>query len=147
MQRSIKQHLLIATLCIGTAFALGWFAERYATSFDVTANQRNSITAASIAAIKALPGETNIIAVMGPHATARQAVSSLVARYQVHVPALQLTFVNPDTHPAEARALNAAPGGELIVRNAGNERRLQSVSERALTGVFRQLASTNINHQ
>lgn len=139
MRRSIKQHLLLAALCIGIVFALGWFAEQYTHAFDVTANQRNSLTASSIASAQALPGQTDITAVMGPNATARNAVSSLVARYQTHASNIKLTFLNPDTNPAEARALNASPGGELIIRNGTNERRLQAVSERALTGVFRQL--------
>ena len=141
MRRSIKQHLLLGALCLGIVFALGWFSERYSYQFDVTANQRNSLTSSSIASVQALPGQTEIIAVMGPNANARNAVTSLVQRYQVHAPNLDLTFINPDTNPAEARSLNAAPGGELIIRNGANERRLQAVSERALTGVFRQLSS------
>jgi len=104
-------------------------------------HQRNTLTAASVGAVQALPGGTEITAVMGPNPTAREAVTSLVQRYQTHAPGLTLSFINPDTNPAEARALNAAPGGELIIRNGSNERRLQAVSERALTGVFRQLAS------
>ncbi len=145
MRRSIKQHVLLGVLCLGIVLALGWFSERYATYFDLTANKRNTITDSSVAAVQALPGTTDIIAVMGPNPNARGAVESLIARYQAHTPDLQLSFLNPDTNPAETRALNANPGGELIIRNGGNERRLQAVSERALTGVFRQLAS-NANH-
>ena len=141
MRRSIKQHLLIGILCLGIVFALGWFSERFQHQFDVTANQRNTLTPSSVASVQALPGPTEIIAVMGPNATARNAVTSLVQRYQAHTPDLSLSFINPDTNPAEARGLNAAPGGELIIRNGTNERRLQAVSERALTGVFRQLSS------
>lgn len=141
MRRSIKQHVFLGVLVAGIVLAMGWFSERYTHQVDVTANQRNTLTDASVASAQALPGYTNIIAVMGPSANARDAVTSLVQRYQAHAPNIQLRFVNPDTNPAEARALNAAPGGELIVRNGNNERRLQAVSERALTGVFRQLTS------
>lgn len=141
MRRSIKQHVVLGVLCAGIVFALGWFSERYSEQFDLTANKRNSLTDSSIAAVQALPGTTDIIAVIGPNQNARNAVESLVERYQAHTPDLQLRFLNPDTNPAQARALNAAPGGELIIRNNANERRLQAVSERALTGVFRQLAS------
>lgn len=141
MRRSIKQHVVLGLLATGIVLALGWFSERYTHQFDVTANQRNTLTPSSIESAKALPGNTDIIAVMGPNANARAAVSSLVDRYQQHANNIQLRFLNPDTNPAEARELNAAPGGELIIRNGGNERRLQAISERALTGVFRQLAS------
>ncbi len=141
MQRSIKQHVLLGGLVTGIVFALGWFSERYVHRIDVTANQRNTLTSTSVASAKALPGITEIIAVMGPNANARNSVNSLVERYQAHAPNIDLRFLNPDTHPAEVRALEAAPGGELIIRNGTNERRLQAVSERALTGVFRQLAS------
>ena len=141
MRRSIKQHLVIGFLCLGIVIAVGWFSERFSYRFDITANQRNTLTSSSVTSVQALPGQTDIIAVMGPNANARNAVTSLVQRYQTHAPDLKLTFINPDTNPAEARDLNAAPGGELIIRNGTNERRLQAVSERALTGVFRQLGS------
>jgi len=142
MRRSIKQHVLIGSLCIGIVLALGWFTERYKHRIDITHNQRNTLTSSSVAAAKALVGVTNIIAVMGPNKTSRAAVTALLARYQAHNKNIHLSFVNPDTHPAEARALNAAPGGELIVRSNSKERRLQAVSERAMTGVFRQLISS-----
>lgn len=145
MRRSIKQHVVLGALCLGIVFSLGWFSERYSEQFDLTANKRNTLTESSVAAIQALPGTTDVIAVMGPNRIARNAVESLVDRYQAHAPDLQLTFINPDTNPAEARALNAAPGGELIIRNGEKERRLQAVSERALTGVFRQLGNEG-NH-
>jgi len=141
MRRSIKQHVFIGALCLGIAIALGWFSERYSYQFDITANKRNTLTPSSIASVQALSEQIEIIAVMGPNVNARQAVTSLVQRYQTHAPNLSLSFINPDTNPAEARGLNAAPGGELIIRNGSNERRLQAVSERALTGVFRQLGS------
>jgi len=141
MRRSIKQHIFLGVLTTGIVIALGWFSERYTHQFDVTSNQRNTLTQSSIESAKALPGYTDIIAVMGPNANARAAVSSLIERYQQHAENIQLRFINPDTHPAEARELEAAPGGELIIRNGTNERRLQAISERALTGVFRQLSS------
>jgi len=141
MRHSIKQHVLLGALATGIVISLGWFSERYTHQIDVTANQRNTLTERSVESAKALPGITDIIAVMGPNANARAAVTSLVARYQKHTDTIQLRFINPDTNPAQARELNAASGGELIIRNGENERRLQAISERALTGVFRQLIS------
>ena len=80
-----------------------------------------------------------LIAVLGPDPQQREGVQALVSRFQAIKPDLQLRFINPETDPAAARALNAAPGGDLILRAAGREQRLQNLSERTLVNSLRQL--------
>jgi len=139
MRRSTWQHTLLSLLSIAVILALGWFSQRYSTQFDVTANDRHSLTPATVSAVQALQTPVEVLAVLGPNPAQRAGVSALVKRYQAIKSDLTLTFINPETDPARARELNAAPGGELIVQSAGRERRLQSLSERNLTGALRQL--------
>ncbi|MEE9320854.1 MAG: GldG family protein [Granulosicoccus sp.] len=140
MQRSITFHALLSILVITIVLALGWFATRLNLSFDVTANDRNTLSPASVRAVESLTTPVDIIAVLGPVKSQRDAVTALIARFQAYKPDLSLQFVNPETDPAAARELNAAPEGELILRGNQREQRLQTVSERSVVGALRQLA-------
>lgn len=126
-------------LVMAIAIAIIWIAGRTNISKDFTANQRHKLGEQTVNAVKALQGPVSITAVVGPNANQRDALTELVSRYQSHNPLITLSFINPETDPEAARRLDASPGGELIVNGMGREQRLQSVSERALTGALRQL--------
>jgi ABC-type uncharacterized transport system involved in gliding motility auxiliary subunit len=139
MRQTQLQYMIIGALLTAIAVAAIWFATQTNRSVDVTANNRHALTPETVLAVQALQGPVDILAVLGPDETQREALRTLVSRYQAHNPLLTLTFINPETDPERVRALNAAPSGELIVQGMGREQRLNSVSERALTGVLRQL--------
>jgi len=140
--RGTRQHVWQSLVVVALAVALGWLGLRFSAGVDLTANQRHGLsegTRAALAALTELGEPVEIVAVLGPDPAVRDAVRELVARYRDLSPDLSLRFVNPDTDPAAARALQAAPGGELILRTAGREQRLQRLDERALTGALRKL--------
>jgi len=139
MKRISLQHWLLYFLVIGIAVVLIWITSRTNTSIDLTANKRHALSEQTIKAVQTLQGPVSITAVVGPDSTQRNSLIELVSRYQKHNSQIDLNFVNPETDPEKARALNAASGGELIVTGMGREQRLQSVSERSLTGALRQL--------
>lgn len=134
-----SQHIPLALLVIGIAIALIWISSKITTYADLTANNRHALSEQTINAVSALQGPVSITAVIGPSATLRSNLTELVSRYQEHNPLISLAFINPDTDPERVRQLNAAASGELIVNGMGREQRLQSVSERSLTGALRQL--------
>jgi len=139
MRRSTLQHGLISLLLVGIAIAIIWLAARTNVSIDTTANKRHALSDQTVSAVQSLNGPVNITAVVGPDREQRSALTELVSRYQQHNANISLAFVNPETDPERVRELNASPNGELIVNGMGREQRLQSVSERALTGALRQL--------
>ena len=139
MSRSSSTHWIISALLVGIAIALIWLSTRFDYAIDVTANQRHGLSNQTILAVQSLNGPITLTAVIGPNQTQRDALRKLVSRYQKVNASISLDFVNPETDPERARQLNAAVGGELFVRGMGREQRLQSVTERALTGALRQL--------
>ncbi len=134
-----RLHVVLSLLLLCIVLALGWLSQRFSTAFDVTANDRHSLTPATIDVLQALDKPVELIAVLGPDAAQQAGVRALVSRFQAVKPDLQLRFINPETDPAAARALDAAPGGELILRTAGREQRLQTLSERTLVDSLRLL--------
>ncbi len=129
--------LALLLLCI--VLALGWLSQRFSTAVDVTANERHSLAPATLDILQSLDKPVELIAVLGPDPAQQTGVEALVSRFQSIKPDLQLRFINPETDPATARALDAAPGGELILRTAGREQRLQTLSERTLVDSLRLL--------
>lgn len=132
-------HAVLAVATLAIVLTLGWFAERFSTGIDLTANARHSLTDGTRATLEGLEAPIDILAVLGPDPAVRSAVTELVKRYRAIKPNLNLEFLNPETDPARARELEAAPGGELIITGAGREQRLTSLDERSLTGALRQI--------
>lgn len=139
MKRSARLHIILSILLTGIILSLGWLAIRFDTAFDITANDRHSLTPTTHKVLRSINTPVELIAILGPDKAQRNGVESLVARFQAIKPDLDLRFINPETDPAAARALNAAPGGELILRTADREQRLQNLSERSLVNSLRQL--------
>ncbi|MFK7890832.1 MAG: GldG family protein [Granulosicoccus sp.] len=139
MNRASRIHLILSLLLVATVLAVLWFTQRYTVAWDLTANQRHSLSPTTVAVLESSSLPVNLIAVLGPDPQQRQALIDLVARFQAIKPDISLAFINPETSPAQARALNAAPGGELILQTSERERRLQRLSERSLTSSFQQL--------
>ncbi len=140
--RSSKLHIVLSVLVVGVVLLSGWFTQRFNVGMDVTANDRHSLATTTQTLLSSLDTPVEIIAVLGPNPQQREAVQLLVARFQEHKPDISLRFINPETDPAQARTLNAALGGELILRTATREQRLQNLSERSLADSLTQLSRT-----
>ncbi|NND89782.1 MAG: ABC transporter permease subunit [Granulosicoccus sp.] len=137
--RTHRLSLILSLLLLGICLSSGWLAQRFSLSFDITANQRHSLTPTTTRVLQSMDSPVELIAVLGPDPAHREGVRALVSRFQDIKPDLHLRFINPETDPAAARQLDAAPGGELILRAANREQRLQNLSERTLANSLRLL--------
>ncbi|MFK8082180.1 MAG: GldG family protein [Granulosicoccus sp.] len=137
--RSSTLHTILSVLIVFIVLVLGWFTQRFNATVDVTANHRHSLAPSTVLLLQSLDAPVELIAVLGPDPQQRSSVEALVSRFQELKPDISLRFVNPETDPTQARALDAAPGGELILRTGEREQRLQSLSERSLVDSLQQL--------
>lgn len=138
--RSSRLHTVLSVLMVGIVLVLGWFTQRFNATVDVTANNRHSLAPATELILRSLDTPVELIAVLGPDPQQRNGVEALVSRFREIKQDINLRFVNPETDPAQARALNTAPGGELILRTGEREQRLQTLSERSLVDSLQQLS-------
>ncbi|MFK8075100.1 MAG: GldG family protein [Granulosicoccus sp.] len=134
-----RTHLILSALLVGITLCLGWLSQRYSSALDLTTNGRHSLSQSSKSVLAALKDPVEIIAVVGPDTQQRSAITELVSRLQSEKSDVTLTFINPETNPAAVRELQAENGGSLILRSAGRESRLKSLSERSLSNGLRQL--------
>ncbi len=134
------QALLFVVLLLLAIGLLGWLSTRYAFEADWSASGRNTLSEASVALLRELPGEVRIEAwAREAPPLLRRAITDLVARYQRHKPDIRLDFVNPDREPQRARDLGIADG-ELIIRYEGHQERIRDISESGLSNALQRLA-------
>ena len=137
--RGVPPALVGSVLVVGIALAVVWLGTRFSVAVDITANARHSLSATSVEAARRLEGPLEAIAVLRPDPATVEALEALLARFREIKPDIALEVVNPDTNPARARDLEAAPGGEIVLRAGGREQRLQNLSERAFASALRRL--------
>ncbi len=145
-KHSSKLHVIAALLVVSIGILLGWFSQRLSLSVDVTANNRHSLSSTTLSLLQSMYTPVELIAVLAPDTQQRDGIEALVEKFQDIKSDITLRFVNPETDPAQARELNAAPGGELILRTATREQRLQNLSERSLANSLQQLTRDGEKH-
>lgn len=126
-------------LFLGAVGLLAWLSTRYTFEADWTANQRNSLSEASIAALKVIEGPVTVTAYASEDENIRRGITDLIKRYQHVKPDLQLSFVNPETDPELVRQLNITLNGELIFTYAGRSEHVKEFNEQTLTNTLQRL--------
>lgn len=139
-RRNHLDNIVFLFLFIGIVGLLAWLSTRYSFETDWTANGRNTLSVASTSLLNKLTDPITITSYATEDGSVRQAVSSLVKKYQRHKPNLSLTFVNPDLNPNLVRDLGITINGELVVEFQSRSENLKNLSEQGLTNSLQRLA-------
>ncbi|TXH05682.1 MAG: hypothetical protein E6R07_02410 [Nevskiaceae bacterium] len=139
-KQTLIQQLIAGVLFIAVLVMLGWLSVRYKTDIDWTAGKRNSISAASIRQLDAMPDPITFTAfVASGDADIRNSLQFDIARYQRHKKNVKLEFVDPAAQPQKARAMNVNASGEIVVEYQGRHENLQASTEPVITGALQRL--------
>ena len=133
-------NIVFLLLFLGVVGLLAWLSTRYSFEADWTANGRNTLSDASTALLAKLDGPVTITSYATEDDSVRQAVQTLVNKYQRYKKNLDLRFVNPDLEPNTVRALGISINGELVVAYQGRSENLKELSEQGLTNSLQRLA-------
>jgi len=117
-----------------------WLNQHVNRQVDITANARNTLTTTTLDTLRLLDQPLSLRAVVGPDPTIREAITNLVDQSRGVKSDIELSFINPEIEPEKARALDAAAGGELILKYGERETRLQNLSERSFTQALHELS-------
>lgn len=134
------QNWLYVLLILAAAGLLAWLSTRYVYEADWTANNRNSLTEASVELLESLEGPVAITAWAREGQGLRASIKDFVARYQRVKPDVTLAFRNPDTAPQEARDLGITTDGTLVIAYQGRTELVQSPTEQPVTNALSRLA-------
>lgn len=143
-QRSKRQirlqnvlFVLLFTVLIGL---LGWLSEHYSFQADWTANNRNTLSPASVAVLEQMPEPIEVSAFTADSGTLKQHIQDLLARYQRYKSDVRLHFVNPDTEPQQVREQGITTDGELVLEYQGRSEKVSELNEQSITNSLQRLS-------
>lgn len=138
------QTLLFVLLLVAIGATVAYLTRNHVWQADWTANHRNSLTPASQRLLTTLDGAVTITAFAQKNKQVRAAITHFIGQYQRLDPAIELTFVNPDTAPQRVRKLGITTNGELYIQYRGRSDTLKPpYDESALTNALLRLARTS----
>lgn len=135
--------LLLIVLCGALALA----ANHYRLRWDVTQNNRNTLSDATRSVLRQLPGRLAITA----YATGQDArlgdlhklIRDFVAPYQIEKPDIALDFVDPKQSPQQAATAGIKANGELVVEYGQKSEHLTTLTEPAFANLLMRLARSS----
>lgn len=142
----IQNGVFIALLLVLVGL-LGYLAWETRVQWDVSQNQRNSLSQASVEVLQKMSGPIGVTV----YATAqdvrlgdvRKIISDFLALYQRAKPDFTLTFIDPAEQPKLAQEAGIEVNGEMVVTFAGRSEHLTTVNEQAFTNLLMRLTRSS----
>jgi len=137
------QNGVFTVLLIAAAFLVVWLLRDSRAQLDLTQNQRNTLSKASVDVLKNMDGPIRATAyatTQDPNlGDIRRAIHDFIEPYQRIKPDLTLTFVDPREHPKETQAANIRANGELVVEYGKRSEHLTNLNEQSMTNLLQRL--------
>ncbi len=140
-KRQIRlQNILFVLLFLLVVGLLAWLSQRYQYQADWTANNRNTLSAASVSVLEQMPEQIMVSAFTVDSGAMRQHIADLLGRYQRYKKSLEFEFINPDTEPDKVRQLGITMDGELLLEYQGRSEQVTVLNEQAITNALQRLS-------
>lgn len=144
--RSRWQSSLFIILFLVLTGALGYLAQEFRTQWDLSRNNRNSLSQASIDLLQKFDGPLHVTV----YATRqdlqlgdiRGIISNFISAYQRIKPDLTLNFIDPVEQPQQAQSAGVRLNGEIVIRYKERKERLTSINEQAFSNALVRLTRT-----
>lgn len=127
---------LLGTLIVMLAIVL---THRYSVAFDLSRDQRNSLDARSQSVVSQLQEKTTISLYAGSDASLLQSTRDLVSRFQRANANIEFAHRNIELDPSLTRDKNIERNGEIIISLGDREKRINVLSEAAITDAISSL--------
>ena len=115
---------------------LQWLGENYHLRFDWTSIGQNSLSPASVAALKSLDKPVTVTAYASERPNLRKGIRELFERYQKHKLDITLSFINPDSDPESARRAGVRFDGEVVMQYGAAKENLDRLDEESITNAL-----------
>ena len=145
----LLQNWVFVILFIILIFLLGFIANKYEFSKDITQANRNTLTEGSVGVLKGMNGPINLTVFatkddVNKGDKFRQGIINFIARYQRAKPDINIKFVSPIEEPKLAQEMGIRVDGEVVVEyNKRTEHITPPFAEQDLTNLLVRLTRTN----
>jgi len=133
------QSGLFVVLFVTFIGILAWLSTQYKFSIDLTANQSNSLTAASLRLLSNINMPVKITAFISPINEQKEIFDKLFKRYAEQQPFIEYQSINPDLAPELLREFNIQRDGEVVIEVNGRSENVLQVSESIITNTIARL--------
>lgn len=136
------QQAVSALLFLAVIVLLGWLSVQFKTEFDWTANQRNSLSAASIKQLGNMKGPVKVMAFAPSGPENRADTTQFFVRYTAVKKDLAIEFVDPIKNPTKVREFNIQQVGDLVLEYDGRRETVRSgdMNEASITQALQRLS-------
>ncbi len=116
-----------------------WLSNRFPVTFDLSSNQRNSLSAESAHLLEAIEHPLEVTLFISPVNEARPLFELLFERYQLLQPKFQYRILNPDLYPELLREHDIRYEGEVVIEYQGRSEKVSQISESSITNAIQRL--------
>lgn len=113
-----------------------FLAGRHHKRFDLTENQSFSLSEQTVKVVEGLPREVTVTAFFRDAEPSKQKLEDLLTEYRYHSPKLTVRFIDPDTHPGDAKRYAITEYGTIILESGKQESRVNAADEESLTNAL-----------
>ena len=143
------QNSFFVVLFIALIFLLGFLANQYKFSKDITQANRNTLTTGSINVLKQMQGPVTLTVFASEDDvnngdTFRQGIINFMARYQRTKPDINVKFISPIKEPKLAQENGIKEDGEVVVEYQKRSEHIRPpFAEQEMTNLFMRLSRTS----
>jgi len=138
LQLKIQSGLFII-LFLGFIGLLAWFSTQYTFTVDLTANQRNSLSAPTLRLLQTIDKPIKITSFISPVNELKETLDALFQRYQDKQALIEYESLNPDLVPDLLREFNIQRDGEVLIEVEGRSENLTQITESTITNAIARL--------
>ena len=133
------QSSVFVILILAFTGLLAWLSTQYQYSIDLTANQRNSLSEASLRLLGSVDEPLKITAFISPVNELKESLDTLFQRFADAQRNIEYDSVNPDLVPEKLREFNIQRDGEVVIQYAGRSENLSQITEASVTNTIARL--------
>jgi ABC-type uncharacterized transport system involved in gliding motility auxiliary subunit len=133
------QSSVFLILILAFTGLLAWFSTQFQYSIDLTANQRNSLSDASLRLLKSIDQPLKITAFISPVNELKESLDVLFERYADAQATIEYDSVNPDLVPEQLREFDIQRDGEVVIEYGGRSENLLQITETTVTNTIARL--------
>ena len=138
LQLKIQSGLFVV-LFVAFIGILAWFSTQYKFNIDLTANQSNSLSGASLRLLKNIDQPVKITAFVSPINEQKEIFDKLFKRYAENQSYIEYQSINPDLVPDLLREFNIQRDGEVVIEINGRSENVLQISESTITNTIARL--------
>ena len=126
-------------LFVALLAALGWLSNRHPVVFDMSANQRNSLSEETARLLAGITDPLEATLFVRPVNDSKAALENLLERYRQLQPRIEFQSLNPDLYPDLLREHDIRYDGEILLEYRGRSEKVSQVDEASVSSAIQRL--------